>query len=210
MKQLLILVFIFLAAQNCLATEWLLYYVYVQTDYVQGPWKRTNILDKSGSYLYLHPEQFEELFGTEKTDLAIAILNHLKKASPERYTFNPVLSLSEDTVVIQTTEAIADFDAVKNELTASFTLNNFPAVKIIRGNHAALYQLEDISIPYMDLVFPQDSSVQAETTAIQKPDSADMQPSTPKSTKTISGDHSMNPSPIWLIISTFINIILLV
>jgi len=56
--------------QNSFASDWAWYYIYVQTEYIQGPWTRADVLNKSGSYKYLHPKQYEELFGSEKIDLA--------------------------------------------------------------------------------------------------------------------------------------------
>src|SRR5205809_7734335 len=102
MKRLLTIILFLTIKQNIFVTDWVWYYIYIQVDYPQGPWTRTDILDKSGSYKYLHPKQFEELFGTEKEDLANAILAHLRKETPDRYKFNCTLSLSSDTVVIQT------------------------------------------------------------------------------------------------------------
>ena len=49
---------------------------------------------------------------------------------------------------------ITDFDAVKNELTASYIINNFTAVKIIQQNRIGVYILKDVTVPYMDLVLP--------------------------------------------------------
>lgn len=155
MKQILLTLLLFIAiGQNCPATEWGTYFVYIQTDYPQGPWIRTSILDKSGSYTYLYPKKHEDLFGSEGKDLAIAIFNHLKKDTehPESYNFQYTLSLVADTVVIQT-KIITDLEAIKNELIASFTLNSFKAIKIIEQGKTIIYQLKDISIPYMDLVF---------------------------------------------------------
>lgn len=152
MKRISILLLFFLIGQRCFATEWAWYYVYVQTEYLQGPWKRTDLLYESKQYVYLHPIQCEELFGSESSDLANAIFSRLKEENPERYAFPSKLSLVNDTVVVSTKEIIPELEAVKNELTASFILNNFEAVKIVQGNQSNLYLLKDISVPYMDLV----------------------------------------------------------
>src|SRR5258705_12783018 len=112
MRRLLAIILFLTLGQMCFATEWAWYYIYVQTDYIQGPWTRTDVLGRSGSYKYLHPKQFEELFGSEGIDLANAIFRHLQKEteSPKLYKFKCSLSLSADTVVIQTKEAITDLD----------------------------------------------------------------------------------------------------
>lgn len=155
MKRIFTMIFFLTIGKVCFATEWAVYYIYVQTEYTQGPWIRTKILDKSGGYKYLYPKRHEELFGSEAIELANAIYSHLKKETehPELYKFQCSLSLLADTVVIQTEEVLPDLNAIKNELTASFTLNSFAAVKIIQHNKKIVYQLKDISIPYMDLVF---------------------------------------------------------
>ena len=160
---------------------------------MQGPWSKTYILDKSG-YKYLHPKQFEELFGTEKEELATAILTHLQKENPDRYKFNCNLSLSADTVVIQTKDAIADLEAVKNELTASFTLNSFPAVILIQPNRTTLLQLKDVTVPYMDLVFP----TQTTSPVIQPQDNVkkDTQTSVQPTNGIASEQSEMNPIEI--------------
>ena len=158
---------------------------------MQGPWTRTNILDKSGSYQYLHPKLFEELFSISGNgeDIANAIIYHLQKETPDRYKFNYVLSIISDTVIIQTNDSIADFEAVKNELTASYALNNFAAINIIQFGKPNLFRLNDVTVPYMDLVFPtnEESLAEAKHNNIQQ-----------------------NKFPIWLIISIFINVLLII
>lgn len=207
MRRLLIIFFLTTIGQTAFATDWFWYYIYVQTEYIQGPWTRTNILDKSGSYTYLQPKQFEELFSIsgDGQDIAEAIFTHLKKETPSRYKFSYILSISKDTVIIKTKDTIADFDAVKNELTASFTLNNFHAVKIIQRNKTNLFVIEDITVPYMDLVFP----VSATTKANQPLDSLqkDTLISTHKS-ETKTQEEPRNKVSVWLIISLIINLVL--
>jgi hypothetical protein len=204
MKRILAILLFVIAGQKSFATDWAWYYIYVQTDYIQGPWTRMDVLDKSGSYTYLHPKQFEELFGTESIDLANAIFSHLQKESPKRYTFNSALSLLSDTVVIQVKDSIPDFDAVKNELTASYTLNNFPAVKIVQGGKTDVYTLRDVSVPYMDLIFP----AYAETDTLSQKDtvSAISIPEVPIEQE----PQSENKIPAWLILSAIINVILII
>lgn len=200
MRRLLTIISFLTIGQNSFATDWLSYYIYIQTDYLQGPWTRTDILDKSGSYKYLHPKQFEELFGTEREDLANAILTHLQKETPDRYKFKCTLLLSSDTVIIQTKDTITDFDAIKNELTASFTLNNFIAVKLIQRNQTTLFQLKDITVPYMDLVFPTQNTSQP----LQRQDTL----TTSQQTEALTNGQTENKISIWLIISIVINLVL--
>jgi hypothetical protein len=151
----IITIFVFLIIQsNSFATEWNWYYIYIQTEYTQGSWLRADHLDRS-DYKYLETKQFEELFGSEGDGLAEAIVNHLKHETPGRYKFKYAISVVKDTVYINTPDSIADFDAVKNELTASLIMNNFNKVTIIQKGIASSFHLEDISVPYMDLVFPE-------------------------------------------------------
>jgi hypothetical protein len=213
MRRILTILLFLTIGQNCFATDWAWYYIYVQTDYMQGPWTRTDVLNKSGSYKYLHPKQYEELFGSERIDLVNAIFSHLRKETenPKLYKFKYSLSLLSDTVVIQTKEAIVDLNAIKNELTASFTLNNFIAVKIIQPDKTTLYQLKDISIPYMDLVFPADSILKTNTETLVKTESTknDTLTSDPMM-KTSTSKKTENKIQIWLIISIIINLMLTV
>ncbi|HEY8934205.1 MAG TPA: hypothetical protein VIM65_03260 [Cyclobacteriaceae bacterium] len=111
-----------------------------------------------------------------------------------------------DTVVIETKETIADLDAIENELTASFTLNNFIAVKIIQPDKTTLFQLKDISIPYMDLVFPADSMMKADTKTLVKSDTLTSAPTT----EFLTNKQPENEIPIWLIISITLNLVLTV
>jgi len=78
MKRILALLFCLVISQCAFATEWFWYYVYVQTEYPQGPWTRTDILGKYDSYEYLHPLQFNGLFGTSdsREDIANEIFRH--------------------------------------------------------------------------------------------------------------------------------------
>lgn len=180
---------------------------------MQGPWTRTDVLDKSGSYKYLHPKNYEELFGFEGIDLANAIFSHLQKETenPKLYKFKYSLSLSSDTVVIQTRETIADLDANKDELTASFTLNSFIAVKIIQPDKTTVYELKDISIPYMDLVFPLSSTVKPDTLTAENAENRKSDTLTSASTTAGSTDEQPeNKISTWLIISIIINLVLTV
>jgi hypothetical protein len=204
MKKLFLAILLsFAIGQKSFATEWLTYYIYIQKDYLQGPWTRAELLGKS-NYEYLHPKQFEELFGSESISLANAILDHLRAETPERYAFRSTLALSADTVVIQTPDDIEGFDAVKNELAASFILNHFSAVKIIRRGKAALYGLKDITVPYMDLVLPGETAIPPR----QKPDSIQAGIQAPaKPVQAIPQEKTGNKIAPWLILSLLVNLV---
>lgn len=189
---------------NAFATEWNLYYIYIQKDYVEGTWLRADLLDKS-DYKYLHPKQFGGYYGMLGDGLAEDIVNHLRGETPERYKFKYTISCVKDTVLISTTDSIADFDAVKNELTASLIMNNFSTVRIIQKGKASSFHLEDISVPYMDLVFPEKmrSVIKEDTDSVQR-DSTKMIDNISISTK--SQD---NKILVALIISLIGNVILI-
>ena len=153
MKRLFACLLFLVILLNARATESCSYYIYVQMEYTQGSWIRADQLLKS-NYRYLHPKLFEELFGSEDMDFVQAVFRHLRLENAHRYGFKSDLSLSRDTVVIQTAAEIPEFEAVKNELVASYLLNGFAALKWMRKDQIAIYGLKDISVPYMDLVMP--------------------------------------------------------
>ena len=155
MKKLLLIIIFSVISTFCFATDWLTYYVYVQTTYLDGPWTRSDLLYKS-DYQYLFPVKKEGLFGTVQEDIANAIMSDLKTASPKRYTFNYTLTLVSDTVILTTNDSIKEAAVVKNELIASFILNHFAAVKLIQKGVVQIFQLKDLTVPLMDLVFPGD------------------------------------------------------
>lgn len=214
-RSLVALLFITISFQG-FATDWAWYYVYVQTDYVQGPWLRASDIYKTGKDTYLHPEQFEDLFGSEADDLVNAIYGHLKKLSPARYKFSSTLSLANDTVIMQVNGKITEFDAVRNELVASFTLNGFPAVKIIQQGKAHVYMLKDITVPYMDLVLPGHVAIRTAKEEPVKKTSKDSVPAThteappvtlkPAAVQQPEEEHSHNSAPAWLMISVAANV----
>lgn len=150
MRTILLIVFLLLLKMQSFSTEWASFYVYTENDYVQGPWSRASVFSGS-SYIYLHPTLCEELLGSGDEQLTGAIIKHLKKLEPEKFNFKCKISVQGDTVVLETQ---ADVTPVKNELIASFTLNNYAALRIKSGPHSQLYTLKDLTIPYMDLQAP--------------------------------------------------------
>ncbi|MES2429994.1 MAG: hypothetical protein V4556_03595 [Bacteroidota bacterium] len=204
MKKLLLILFLSIGIKS-FATEWASFYVYVQQEYVQGPWKRTDVLNQSGSNQYLHALQFEELFGTEPMQLASSIFSHLKAFTPERYKFNPTISIFEDTVIIKTKDSIAYLDAVKNELVASFMLNDFKGVKIIQGNNVQLFLLKDISVPYMDLISPSTPIIIPANDSLQKDGIIEVNPPI-----NLTSKKTLDKNYIWMILSVGLNLILII
>lgn len=203
MKKIFLLLLSFTIVKTSLATEWAWYYIYVQKEYIQGPWIRADVFAGRDNYAYLHPQQFEELFGSEPGQLAHSIFSHLREETPERYGFRATVAVAGDTVIVQTQDAIKEFDAVKNELTASFVLNNFRAVKIIQPGKVSLYGFGDLTVPYMDLVVPAQGPPIPKTENIRNeepaPDPATGEPIPGKTGKKWS---------VWVILSLLLNSVL--
>jgi len=174
-------------ALNANATNWLTYYVYHETEYIQGPWSRIDILEKS-DYKYLSPQAYEDLLGSERIDLVNKIFFHLKEQKPEVYTWDYELSLYGDTVIFSTEEVIEHIEIIKNELTASLTLNGFEAVVFQIGNKKETMTIFDLTLPYFDLV----NSKNSELLTVQK--------KTVEVKSEILNDNQENPLTIWLII----------
>lgn len=149
MKSLVIILFCFLNL-NAFATHYLSYYVYVQKEYVQGPWKRIDLLN-SQDYKYLEPHFHEDLLGTLDEDLIHTLLGHLKALNPEFYNWEYEVEVVEDTVYIKAEAQMAQFETVKNEVIATLTLNGFNSVCFSEFPIPNTYTLEDVSIPYFDL-----------------------------------------------------------
>lgn len=204
-KCFVFLLLCFAITKNSLATEWAWYYIYVQKEYIQGPWTRADLLSQRDDYAYLHPQQFEELYGADEEQMVLSIFGHLREETPERYTFRSSLSVSMDTVIIRSEDTIPDYDAVKNELIASFVLNHFKTVKIIQPGKVSLYGLRDLTVPYMDLVLP------VARAAFQNRDS--VRNDTPAADQAINEPvpgKTAKKWPVWLILSLLLNFVLVV
>lgn len=177
------------------ATEWLTYYVYFETEYPQGAWTRTDILEQS-NYQYLTVEAYEDLFGSGDALLVDKFLSRLKNKKPDLYTWTYELTFQGDTVVITTKEQIKNVETIKNEITATLTFNNFKAVTFNFGGSSETLTNNDLTVPYFDLVFKQTTPA-THTIKIQQP-IAQKQTAEPTGTK--------NPLTAWLIISIIFNL----
>ena len=197
MKTLLTTLTLMLAL-NASATHWLTYYVYHETEYVQGPWLRTNILNES-DYKYLNVEMHEGLFGTVDSDLIDMLFSKLKEKKPEVYNWKYDLSFQGDTVVFTSKGTIQNLETIKNELTATLSFNNFRAVKFNLNGKTETLTLADLTIPYFDLIVNQPEPVVVlDTTTIEE----QIVPiDTVANTKP-----KRNPYKIWLIISIILNL----
>jgi hypothetical protein len=153
MKKIVILI-AFIWTADAGATHWLTYYVYVETQYVQGPWARTGLLSGS-DYRYLAPRIYEDLFGTIRDELAAKMLGRLKEEKPELYDWDYNLLIDGDTVCLEPVGPFKMSETVMNEVTATMTINSFAAVSFRLSGGTQLFTLADLTLPYFDLVRPQ-------------------------------------------------------
>lgn len=177
------------------ATEWLTYYVYFETEYIQGPWKRLDIIEQS-NYKYLTVEAYEDLFGSEDEQLVQKFLSRLKDKKPDLYKWSYDLSFLGDTVVITTKEQPKNIETIKNEITATLTFNNFKAVQFNIGGKSETLTNNDLTIPYFDLVSKQDTQTN-NTSKLEE---------ISEKNETIEPTETKNPLTIWLIISIIFNL----
>ncbi|MFO8236501.1 MAG: hypothetical protein R6U04_13975 [Bacteroidales bacterium] len=150
MRKLLTLLFL-LTALNVSATNWLSYYVYSETKYMQGPWSRTDVLGKSG-YRYLAPHYYEDLFGTVKSDLVNKMIQRLQEMKPGVYNWDYDLSIEGDTVIFSTGTQIRRFETVKNEITVTLTMNDFDVIIFRLPDKEETLTIDDVTLPFFDLV----------------------------------------------------------
>ena len=187
MKKILTILALLLAL-NANATNWLNYYIYHETEYIQGPWSRIDILEKS-DYKYLAAQAYEDLLGSERIDLVKKILLHLKEQKPKVYTWDYELSLHGDTIILSTEELIEHIGTIKNELTASLTLNGFEAVVFQIGNKKETMTIFDLTLPYFDLVVTHENS----NLILEQKKTKEVSPES-------RSDNQENPFTIWLIV----------
>jgi len=179
---------------NSFATEWLTYYVYFETEYSQGTWTRTDILEQS-KYKYLTVEAYEDLFGSEEAQLINKLLSRLKDKKPDLYNWTYNLNVQSDTVVITTKEQVKNIETIKNEITATLTFNNFKAVTFNFGDNSETLTINDLTVPYFDLISKQTIPT-TDRTKIQEPMNQN---------QTVVPTETKNPLTTWLIISIIFN-----
>jgi len=179
---------------NSFATEWLTYYVYFETEYSQGTWTRTDILEQS-KYKYLTVEAYEDLFGSEEAQLINKLLSRLKEKKPDLYNWTYNLNVQSDTVVITTKEQVKNIETIKNEITATLTFNNFKAVTFNFGDNSETLTINDLTVPYFDLISKQTIPT-TDRTKIQEPMNQN---------QTVVPTKTKNPLTTWLIISIIFN-----
>jgi len=197
--RILMTVFTMTISLNSFATEWLTYYVYFETEYMQGPWTRIDIVEKS-NYKYLTVEAYEDLFGSENEQLVRKFLSRLHNKKPDLYKWKYDLTFQGDTVVIKAKEQPKNIETIKNEITATLTFNNFKAVQFNFGGKSETLTNNDLTVPYFDLVSKQTT----QTINTSKMEELSEQNETFEQTET------KNPLKTWLILSIIFNLGLLV
>ena len=200
MKELIILLTLFNSAEDA-STHWFTYYIYIETEYVQGPWARTELLSHSG-YRYLAPKVFEDLFGTMKEELAEKLLERLREEKPTLYDRVHKLTLHGDTVNLEIEGIVDRRETIMNEVTATMILNSFSAVRFRYANQEETMTLADLTLPLFDLVsLSEEDSNDAGMESGQ--DSGKVRIGEP-----VASD-SRNPLSHWLIVSVLFNVILI-
>jgi len=140
------------------ATHWATYYIYIETEYLQGPWSRMDALESS-DYKYLSPILYENLFGTVQEDMVTTMISNLAENKPELYKWDYTVEINGDTVVLHIKEEIEQIETIKNEITSTLTLNSFSAVTFQLPGSTETLSINDIKIPFLDIV----TQKQAET-----------------------------------------------
>lgn len=185
----------FIFSVKAQAAHWFTFYVYFETEYIQGPWSKTDVLDQS-NYKYLTVEKHEKLLGTVDEDLVDTLIATLKENKPELYNWNYDLKIQQDLVEITIHEIIENPETIKNELIATILLNNFDKLKLNYNQKSETLTLEDLTLPYMDLVFYQSQEDADETSTVEEILEAREETSSDESS-------SLN---YWLIASVILNI----
>ena len=151
---------LFLSVRPCSATHDLQYFIYVQDEYVQGPWRHAeNVVE------YLRPITFTELFGSEPLDVPLSVFKHLAVNRPDDYQWERQLHVAGDTLMIDVGGAIPNFDRVRNEVTLSMTSQSvFRHVRFRSADRDVTFSEEDVELPYFELVFPNRSAASVDDT----------------------------------------------
>jgi len=192
---------------NTNATQWFTYFVYFETEYIQGPWTRTDLLEQS-AYKYLASEAYEDLFGSEQVDMANKMLSRLKAKKPDVYDWPYDLIIQGDTVILTPGGPIDQLETVKNEITATLTLNNFKAVIFQFTDRQETLTTNDLTLPYLDLVTAGQKSYELVAITENKTSKkTDSQASTTASKPNVSVDKENHYSwSMWMIISGILNL----
>lgn len=133
------------------AAHWFTYYIYFETEYIQGPWSKTHLLNQS-NYKYLTVEKHNQLLGTEDEDLVETLISTLREIKPDLYNWEYDLKINKNTVEITASQIVENIETVKNELIATILFNNFETLKFNYNGKSEILTLNDLTLPYFDLV----------------------------------------------------------
>lgn len=183
------------------ATHTLTYYVYIETEYTQGPWTRAGLLDAS-QYKYLAPVVYDDLFGSDETELINKLLFRLKEKNPDSYNWSYSIQVQGDTVLITPKGVLNNIETIKNEITATLCFNNYKAVGININGQAQVLTINDLTLPFFDLVTNQ-TQAEKTTDPVRMKENKVTQLITPP-----SDNHKTVNS--WLILSVALNILLVI
>lgn len=193
-------ILLLISGMPAFATHWLTYYVYTEQEYLQGPWIRAEQLGAS-HYKYLSAEAFQELFGSEPSQLANQLMARLEAQKPEVYKWSHELTVRNDTVFVATNEPIPELETVQNEVTATLLFNGFKAVTFQqKGQAARSLTLADLTLPYFDIVA-------AAPASRPQPKEAAVTPDTTINVSSIKTDTSTLWNN-WLLLSLLLNLVL--
>lgn len=193
--KILLAFFLSITSLQATATHELTYFVYSETEYIQGPWLRTDLLETSG-FKFLSAEVYEDLFGSGDEAFVNKVLSRLKEKKPDLYKWDYTLSIQGDTVVITSQKTIQSFETVMNEITATLTLNRFKAVTFRIDGEQKIYTLGDLTLPYFDLVSGQSEAIVSDN-------------QTASSTEIKEPIKPLKSQRVWLIISGILNVVFL-
>ena len=171
MRKFALCIILLTATLSADATHLLVYYTYHYSGYVQGPWVRQSLLVHGDAYL--HAERHEEYYGTDHESFALALFEHLKTHNRDLYNQEYNFGLSGDTVLISASTGEILHEE-KNEITATFLMNNYDAVRFTDGSSMDTWTMADITLPFMDLFTDEAQDMEAEDKIIWEDPEADV------------------------------------
>lgn len=167
MKRIGLTLFLLVIAFSLKATQNLTYFVYVESQFLQGYWKDGGEVSKSGNK-FLYPYRYTDLFGTVKKDFYNKLLERLN----EHHDFYTAVSLDSNTLkrvgyrefydtlnfAVQPELTDAQIKTVKNELIATvLSAGESQAIRLKfykngEPQKSSIYDYSDLDYPVFDLV----------------------------------------------------------
>lgn len=167
MKRIGLTLFLLVFAFSLKATQNLTYFVYVESQFLQGYWKDADEVYNSGNK-FLYPHSYTDLFGTVKKDFYNKLLERLN----EHHDFYTAVSLDSNTLkkvgykefydtlnfAVQPELTADQIKTVKNELTTTvLSAGECQAIRLKfyqngQPEKSRLYDYSDLDYPVFDLV----------------------------------------------------------